>query len=105
MLFFIRKMNRGSVVYVGLVTLTLVSLMLASLCGVTFAAGAKQNIDQKTFTSPEEAVKGLVVAIKAGDVNALFSDRIAKRSSPPVMTLPTKTDASVLRRCMRKRAN
>ena len=59
-------------VYVGLVTLTLVSLMLASLCGVTFAAGAKQNIDQKTFTSPEEAVKGLVVAIKAGDVNALL---------------------------------
>lgn len=71
MFLFNRKTRKGSMAGVGLVTLTAVSLLLALFCFSALAAGAKQTIHQKTFASPEEAVKAVVVALRAGDLNDL----------------------------------
>jgi hypothetical protein len=71
MLLFIKDMRKGSVVRRGFITLSVALLALALFCDVTFAAGTKQGIHQKTFPSPEEAVKALVIAVRAGDVKEL----------------------------------
>lgn len=71
MILFIRKTGKGSRVRLGLMALAIASLTPVLFGSVTFAVQAKQEIPQQTFASPEEAVKTLITAAKAGDLKEL----------------------------------
>ncbi|ABK17151.1 DUF2950 domain-containing protein [Syntrophobacter fumaroxidans] len=71
MLLFIQNMKQRSRVRRGLTALALALPALVLCCGVALAAGTKQKVHQRTFASPEAAVRALVVAVEAGDMKEL----------------------------------
>jgi hypothetical protein len=68
----VKKSNvKDLLVRLGLAVLMVPALAIGPLCSDTIAAGAKKHSLQRTFSSPEEAVRALVNAAKADDTTEL----------------------------------
>jgi hypothetical protein len=68
----LNMLKRGAFLAVSLSVLVVAAIMAVGFNQSVFAAEAKQIV-QKTFKSPEEAVKGLMDAVKSNDTKGLLA--------------------------------